>query len=75
MKIEKINENQIRYTLTKEDLEDRDIKLSKLDLPVELYFILNKLVTVKKLSFSLDSINQQRKEEILLILLNLLYNY
>lgn len=48
----------------------KNIKLSKLDLPVELYFILNKLVTVKKLTFSLDSINQQRKEEILLILLN-----
>ena len=30
MKIEKVNENQIRCTLTKEDLEDRDIKLSEL---------------------------------------------
>lgn len=30
MKIEKINENQIRCTLNKEDLEDRDIKLSEL---------------------------------------------
>lgn len=30
MKIEKINENQIRCTLTKEDLEDRDIKISEL---------------------------------------------
>lgn len=48
----------------------KKIKLSKLDLPIEIYFILNKLVTVKKLTFSLDSINQQRKEEILLILLN-----
>ena len=28
MKIEKINENQIRCTLTKEDLADRDIKIS-----------------------------------------------
>ena len=30
MKIEKINDNQIRCTLNKEDLEDRDIKLSEL---------------------------------------------
>ena len=30
MKIEKINENQIRCTLTKEDLADRDIKISEL---------------------------------------------
>lgn len=30
MKIEKINDNQIRCTLTKEDLEDRDIKISEL---------------------------------------------
>lgn len=30
MKIEKINENQIRCTLTKEDLENRDIKISEL---------------------------------------------
>ncbi len=30
MKIEKINDNQIRCTLSKEDLEDRDIKLSEL---------------------------------------------
>lgn len=30
MKIEKINENQIRCTLTKEDLEQRQIKLSEL---------------------------------------------
>ena len=30
MKIEKVNENQIRCTLTKEDLEDRQIKLSEL---------------------------------------------
>jgi adapter protein MecA 1/2 len=30
MKIEKINENQIRCTLTKEDLEERGIKLSEL---------------------------------------------
>ena len=29
MKIEKINENQIRCTLTKEDLADRDIKISE----------------------------------------------
>ena len=31
MKIEKINENQIRCTLTKEDLADRDIKISGYD--------------------------------------------
>ena len=30
MKIEKVNENQIRCTLTKEDLADRQIKLSEL---------------------------------------------
>ena len=30
MKIEKINENQIRCTLTKEDLADRNIKISEL---------------------------------------------
>ena len=30
MKIEKINDNQIRCTLTKEDLADRQIKLSEL---------------------------------------------
>ena len=30
MKIEKINENQIRCTLSKEDLADRDIKISEL---------------------------------------------
>lgn len=30
MKIEKVNENQIRCTLTREDLEDREIKLSEL---------------------------------------------
>lgn len=30
MKIEKINDNQIRCTLTKEDLEDRKIKLTEL---------------------------------------------
>ena len=30
MKIEKVNENQIRCTLSKEDLEDRQIKLSEL---------------------------------------------
>lgn len=30
MKIEKINENQIRCTLTREDLDDRQIKLSEL---------------------------------------------
>lgn len=30
MKIEKINENQIRCTLTKADLEDRQIRLSEL---------------------------------------------
>lgn len=32
MKIEKINDNQIRCTLNKEDLEDRDINLSELAL-------------------------------------------
>jgi len=30
MKIEKVNDNQIRCTLTKEDLADRQIKLSEL---------------------------------------------
>ena len=30
MKIEKINDNQIRCTLTKADLEDRQIRLSEL---------------------------------------------
>ena len=30
MKIEKVNENQIRCTLTREDLADRQIKLSEL---------------------------------------------
>ena len=30
MRIEKINENQIRCTLTKEDLADRQIKISEL---------------------------------------------
>lgn len=30
MKIEKINENQIRCTLTKSDLEERHIRLSEL---------------------------------------------
>ncbi|MFR6563737.1 MAG: adaptor protein MecA [Eubacterium ventriosum] len=30
MKIEKINDNQIRCTLSKEDLADRNIKLSEL---------------------------------------------
>ena len=30
MKIEKINENQIRCTLTREDLANRKIKLSEL---------------------------------------------
>lgn len=30
MKIEKVNDNQIRCTLTKEDLEDRQLKLSEL---------------------------------------------
>ena len=29
MKIEKINDNQIRCTLSKEDLADRNIKLSE----------------------------------------------
>ena len=30
MKIEKVNDNQIRCTLTKEDLADRQLKLSEL---------------------------------------------
>ena len=30
MKIEKVNDNQIRCTLTKSDLADRQIKLSEL---------------------------------------------
>ena len=30
MKIEKINENQIRCTLTRQDLEDHQIRLSEL---------------------------------------------
>ena len=30
MKIEKVNENQIRCTLTREDLVDRQLKLSEL---------------------------------------------
>ena len=30
MKIEKVNDNQIRCTLTKEDLADRQLKLSQL---------------------------------------------
>ena len=30
MKIEKINDNQIRCTLTRQDLADREIKLSEL---------------------------------------------
>ena len=30
MKIEKVNENQIRCTLTREDLAERQIKLSEL---------------------------------------------
>ena len=30
MKIEKVNDHQIRCTLTKEDLADREIKLSEL---------------------------------------------
>lgn len=30
MKIEKINENQIRCTLTRADLEDRHLKISEL---------------------------------------------
>ena len=30
MKIEKVNDNQIRCTLTREDLEDRHIKISEL---------------------------------------------
>ena len=30
MKIEKINENQIRCTLTKTDLADRELKISEL---------------------------------------------
>ena len=30
MKIEKVNENQIRCTLSREELEDRQIKLSEL---------------------------------------------
>ena len=30
MKIEKVNENQIRCTLTREDLADRQLKLSEL---------------------------------------------
>ena len=46
------------------------IKLSSLELPVELIFILNKFVTVKKLTFCLDCIDRKRKDEILLILLN-----
>ena len=46
------------------------VLLSSLELPVELIFILNKFLTVKKLTFSLDSIDKRRKDEILLILLN-----
>ena len=46
------------------------VLLSSLELPVELIFIINKFLTVKKLTFSLDSIDQRRKDEILLILLN-----
>ena len=30
MKIEKVNENQIRCTLTREDLADREIKISEI---------------------------------------------
>ena len=30
MKIEKVNENQIRCTLTREDLADRELKISEL---------------------------------------------
>ena len=30
MKIEKINDNQLRFTLTREDLVSRNIKLSEL---------------------------------------------
>ena len=46
------------------------VLLSSLELRVELIFILNKFLTVKKLTFSLDSIDKRRKDEILLILLN-----
>ena len=31
MKIEKVNDNQIRCTLTREDLDSRHMKLSELD--------------------------------------------
>ncbi len=34
MKIEKINDNQIRCTLTPEDLKARDIRISELTYPV-----------------------------------------
>ena len=33
MKIEKINENQIRCTLTKQDLENHQVRLSELAFP------------------------------------------
>ena len=40
MKIEKVNDNQIRSTLTKEDIADRNIKLSEapsFGMPITLY--------------------------------------
>ena len=35
MKIERISENQLKLTLTKDDLEERDIKLEDLITPSE----------------------------------------
>ena len=37
MKIEKVNENQIRCTLTREDLASRELKISELAYGTELY--------------------------------------
>ena len=39
MKIEKVNDNQIRCTLTREDLEDRHIKISELAYVQELQLL------------------------------------
>ena len=65
MKIEKINENQIRCTLTKDDLAERQIKLSELAYGTEKIPKVDKIVgpgnifvaTAKKLLYGVVDID------------------
>ena len=52
MKIEKVNDNQIRCTLTKADLADRQLKLSELAYGTEKA----NLIETEKRSFAVNSL-------------------